>query len=231
MRRAFVRVLGERGVTVHLNAEVDLVGAGRVRTSDGKTTEADEVVWVTRASGAPWLRETGLALDESGFIRVTDTLQTESDQNVFAAGDIANMVNHPREKAGVFAVRQGPPLAANLRRAVEGSSLEPYRPQKNWLALISTGDKYAVASRGALHVEGPWAWRWKDWIDRRFMRKFNELPDMAGQGGGEQEPMRCGGCAAKVGPVTLARALGRLDPGAGPRDDAAIIETHGNELP
>ena len=251
VRRAFVRVLGERGVTVHLNAEVDLVGAGRVRTSDGKTTEADEVVWVTRASGAPWLRETGLALDESGFIRVTDTLQTETDPNVFAAGDIANMVNHPREKAGVFAVRQGPPLAANLRRAVEGSSLEPYRPQKNWLALISTGDKYAVASRGALHVEGAWAWRWKDWIDRRFMRKFSEFPVMdEGAAQSRTSPptsvkleaaeaaqaisaiaMRCGGCGAKVGASVLSRALGGLHPverddvliGLKAPDDAAVL--------
>ena len=251
VRRAFVRVLGERGVTVHLNAEVDLVGAGRVRTSDGKTIEADEVVWVTRASGAPWLRETGLALDESGFIRVTDTLQTETDPNVFAAGDIANMVNHPREKAGVFAVRQGPPLAANLRRAVEGAPLEPYRPQRNWLALISTGDKYAVASRGALHVEGPWAWRWKDWIDRRFMRKFSEFPVMdEGAAQSRASPptsvkleaaeaaqaisaiaMRCGGCGAKVGASVLSRALGGLHPverddvliGLKAPDDAAVL--------
>jgi selenide,water dikinase len=32
---------------------------------------ADEIVWVTQAGGAPWLRETGLALDEKGFVRVT----------------------------------------------------------------------------------------------------------------------------------------------------------------
>ena len=248
VRRTFARVLGRRGVEVHLNAEVDLVEAGRVRTSDGSVIAADEVVWVTRAGGAPWLRDTGLALDKSGFIRVTDTLQTESDPNVFAAGDIANMVNHPREKAGVFAVRQGPPLAANLRRAVEGAPLVPYHPQENWLALISTGDKYAVASRGALHVEGGWAWRWKDWIDRRFMRKFNELPLME-EGSRSSSPtsvkleaaeaaqaisaiaMRCGGCGAKVGASVLSRALGGLNPverddvliGLKAPDDAAVM--------
>ena len=251
VRRAFARVLDERGVKVHLNAQVDLVEAGRVGASDGRIIEADEVVWVTRASGAPWLRETGLALDDAGFIRVTDTLQTESDPNVFAAGDIANVVNHPREKAGVFAVRQGPPLADNLRRAVEGMPLKPYSPQKNWLALISTGDKYAVASRGALHVEGAWAWRWKDWIDRRFMRKFSELPAMEpGTAASRASPhssvkleaeeaaqaisaiaMRCGGCGAKVGASVLSRALGGLNPverddvliGLKAPDDAAVM--------
>lgn len=251
VRRSFGRVLSERGVEVHLNAEVDLVEAGRIRTSDGTIVRCDETVWVTRAGGAPWLRDTGLALDKSGFIRVTDTLQTETDPSVFAAGDVANVVNHPREKAGVFAVRQGPPLAANLRRAVEGRPLVPYRPQKNWLALISTGDRYAVASRGAMHVEGAWAWRWKDWIDRRFMRRFNELAPMeAGAGGSGAAPatsvkleaeeaaqaisaiaMRCGGCGAKVGASVLSRALGGLNPverddvmiGLKAPDDAAVM--------
>lgn len=248
VRRAFERVLTKRGVDLHSNAEVNQVSAARLQTAGGETVDADEIVWVTRAGGAPWLRETGLALDADGFIQVTDTLQTVTDPKVFAAGDIASMMNHPLEKAGVFAVRQGPPLAENLRRAVEGRALKPYRPQNKWLALISTGDQYAVASRGALGFQGAWVWRWKDWIDRRFMLKFNQLPAM------ETEPaeaalssvkldqeeaaqaisavaMRCGGCGAKVGATVLSRALGALDPvdrddvliGLHAPDDAAVV--------
>ena len=249
VREAFGAVLRERGVRIHLNANVDRVESGQLHTAGGEQVEADEVVWVTRATGAPWLRETGLALDGSGFIRVTDTLQTETDPLVFAAGDIATMVNHPREKAGVFAVRQGPPLARNLRRMVEGESPRPYHPQKHWLALISTGDKYAVASRGPIHVQGAWAWRWKDWIDRRFMEKFGDLPVMDEQAARPQAAspvkleaeeaaqaisaiaMRCGGCGAKVGAGVLSRALGGLTPverddvliGLKSPDDAAVL--------
>ena len=178
VRRAFERVLAARGVALHCDAEVDQVSATRLRTARGDTVDADEIVWVTRAGGAPWLRDTGLALDADGFIQVRDTLQSVTDPRIFAAGDIASMVDHPREKAGVFAVRQGPPLADNLRRMVEGRAPRPYRPQRRWLALISTGDRNAVASRGALYLQGAWVWRWKDWIDRRFMRKFSRLPGM-----------------------------------------------------
>jgi selenide,water dikinase len=128
--------------------------------------------------GAAWLKDTGLALDADGFIQVTDTLQTVTDPAIFAAGDIASMVNHPLEKAGVFAVRQGPPLARNLRLRVQGAPLKPYHPQRRWLALISTGDQYAVASRGWLGFAGAWVWRWKDHIDRTFMRKFQDLEPM-----------------------------------------------------
>jgi len=247
VRSSFERLLLARGVVLHRNAEVNQVSPGSLRTVTGDTVEADEIVWVTRAGGAAWLRNTGLDLDADGFIRVTDTLQTVTDPHIFAAGDIATMVNHPREKAGVFAVRQGPPLAENLRRSVEGTTLKPYRPQRTWLALISTGDRYAVASRGAIGFRGAWVWRWKDWIDRRFMAKFDALPAMDAQTKSEPSSvqvnaeealqalsavaMRCGGCGAKVGATVLSRALGALHPidrddvliGLHAPDDAAVV--------
>jgi len=175
VQRTFDTVLTERGVQVHRNAAVTQVFAGRLQTSSLEEVEADEMVWVTRAGGAAWLQDTGLALDANGFIQVTDTLQTVTDPDIFAAGDIAAMVNFPLEKAGVFAVRQGPPLARNLRLCMQGAPLKPYHPQRHWLALISTGDQYAVASRSWLSFAGTWVWRWKDWIDRSFMRKFQDL--------------------------------------------------------
>ena len=253
VRRAFEQVLAKRGVTLHCNAEVNAVSATRLQTTGGESVDADEIVWVTRAGGAPWLRETGLALDADGCIQVRDTLQTMTDSRVFAAGDIASMVNHPREKAGVFAVRQGPPLAENLRHAVEGQALQSYRPQSKWLALISTGDQYAVASRGALGFQGAWVWRWKDWIDRRFMLKFDRFPPMAAAPTAssavklDQEEavqaisaiaMRCGGCGAKVGATVLSRALGSLAPverddvliGLHAPDDAAVVRVPPGKL-
>jgi selenide, water dikinase len=251
VRAKFDRVLAQRKVTVHRNAQVEQVFAGRLQTASGQTLDANEIIWVTRAGGAPWLKQTGLALDAEGFIQVQDTLQTVTDPNVFAAGDIASMVNYRLEKAGVFAVRQGKPLTANLRRAVEGISLEAYRPQTSWLALISTGDKYAVASRGWLGFSGERVWQWKDWIDRRFMAKFQDFPKMdlnvkPSQSSAQHSvklsqeeslqaisaiAMRCGGCGAKVGATVLARALGNLHPvdrddviiGLKDPDDAAVV--------
>jgi selenide,water dikinase len=149
------------------------------------------------------------------------------------------MVDHPLEKAGVFAVRMGKPLAENLRRTSWASRCA-LSAAARWLALISTGDRHAVASRGAgFCARGDWVWRWKDWIDRRFMRKFSEFPPSAlPMAGGpqllEEIPlderektqaisaiaMRCGGCGAKVGATVLSRALAQVaSPGARRRAD------------
>ncbi len=95
-----------------------------------------------------------------------------NDPDVFAAGDCAAMVETPREKAGVYAVRAGPPLAENLHRRVRDKPLKRWTPQRRHLALISTGERYAVASWGRWKAEGAWVWTLKDWIDRRWMRKY-----------------------------------------------------------
>lgn len=248
VRELFSTTLKDRSIKVHLGSAVSQVDGQTLKTDNGETVQADHVLWVTRAGGPEWLNDTGLALDEGGFIRVRDTLQTETDESIFAAGDIANVVNHPREKAGVFAVRQGRPLADNLKRLALGKAAKPFRPQKKWLALISTGDKFAIASRGDRSFSGAWVWRWKNWIDHRFMAKFNDLPPMEDSTalpdtGAAQNPeeasqaisavaMRCGGCGAKVGSTVLSRALGDLRPierddiiiGLHAPDDAAVLE-------
>ena len=178
VRRRFRAVLAERGVQVHAGTDVCEVQAGRLRAASGVVIDADEIIWVTQAGGASWLAATGLALDDGGFVQVNDHLQSVTDARIFAAGDVAAMVGHPLEKAGVFAVRQAQPLTDNLRASVVGQPLVAYRPQRKWLALISTGNRYAVASRGTLGFAGSWVWHWKDWIDRRFMRRFSDLPGM-----------------------------------------------------
>lgn len=100
--------------------------AGRLASASGTEYTLDEILWVTAAGAAPWLASSGLRLDTQGFIAVNDRLQSVSHSAVFAAGDIASVEDHPRPKSGVFAVRQGRPLADNLRRALQGRPLRPY---------------------------------------------------------------------------------------------------------
>ena len=182
VRRTFERVLRRRGVSVHRQSPIERVENGRLFTRTGETFAVDEVVWVTQAASAAWLRDCGLALDEQGFIRVHPALQSVSDPLIFAAGDCASLIDRPLAKAGVFAVRMGPPLAENLRRMILRQPLVAYHPQRHGLALISTGNRYAVASRGGWSARGRLLWYWKDWIDRRFMRKYSRFAEPSAPG-------------------------------------------------
>ncbi|MFM1892418.1 MAG: hypothetical protein RLZ44_1495 [Pseudomonadota bacterium] len=245
VRRRFGRVLGERGIEVHLNSRVVAVEANGVHVEGGGFRPADAVLWVTAAAAPAWPGQSGLAVDRDGFIAVDRELRSVSHPEVFAAGDVAALPD-PRPKSGVFAVRQGPVLGENLRRALVGRPLKSYRPQRNFLGLISTGDAYAVASRGNWSWEGRLLWTWKDWIDRRFMQRFSDLPVMAQEAGPELGgiadadairelsalAMRCGGCGAKVGSTVLSRVINRLPAqrradvliGLDSPDDAAVFE-------
>src|ERR1019366_8813995 len=109
--------------------------------------------------------------------------------------DCAALDGSPRPKAGVWAVRASVPLAANLRRAARGEALRSWKPQRDALMILGLGGGKAVAWRNGVAVSGSAIWRWKDWIDRRWMRTYQEMrmqPDPSG-------PMRCGGCGAKGG--------------------------------
>jgi pyridine nucleotide-disulfide oxidoreductase family protein len=180
-RRAAQRALDRAGVTVQL-------GSGWCTSVD---RSSDVVIWATGAEAHAWQRDPArrgsLAVDEQGFVRINEQLRSVSHTQVFATGDCASWSGQALPKAGVHAVRMGPVLASNLRAALmvpaAAGDLRVHRPQRHFLALLATGDGRAIASRGPFGVEGAWAWRWKDRIDRHFLQQF-----LATQAGSQPAP-------------------------------------------
>ena len=223
-RHLLARTLSQQGIRVHLNQPVTEVQSDRLFTRSGQEFPCDRIFWVTQASAQPWIAASGLATDPRGFVSLRETLQSESHSNVFAAGDISAVTAHPRPKAGVFAVRQGKPLYDNLRRMLLGHSPQPFKPQKDFLRIIGTGSKSAVACKWNWAWKSPLMWRWKEWIEFRFMDRFRQFPAMAAEGAVVQKgltnseagrelaatAMRCGGCGSKVGSSVLSRVLENL---------------------
>ena len=219
----------------------------------GETVPADALLWAVGAASQDLFHDSGLPLDERGFVLTRPTLQTVGDDRVFGVGDCATLADWPRTpKAGVYAVRQGPFLADNLRRAVAGKSLRRYRPQRDFLTLLNLGDGVALGAKWGLSFGGRGVMRLKDRIDRKFMEKFQVLddedrraPEFSRMDTSRMDAMLCGGCAAKAGETTLDRALERLraELGAGPgagearvrlgldeADDAAAYRTPAGDL-
>ena len=148
-----------------------------LQLNDGTTISVDCIIAATGVKPAAWLAESRLALAQDGFIAVQDGQRSISHPEVFAAGDVASRIDTPHAKSGVYAVRAGPVLATNLNRVLMGHSTLSYRPQKRSLYLLATGPKEAIMSWGSLSASGGWAWKWKDWIDRRFMRQYDLNPE------------------------------------------------------
>jgi selenide,water dikinase len=228
-------------VTLIENTGVATIQDDHLMLSDGRRIPTWFTTGTAGARAQGWLAKTGLVL-EDGFVAVGPTLQS-SDGAVFAAGDCAHLTETPRPKAGVFAVREAPVLYHNLRAALTGDPLRRYRPQRDYLKLISLGGKTALAEKFGTVFAGPVMWRWKDRIDQKFMDQFRDLPAMQPPAlpalrtlGMEQalgnKPL-CGGCGAKVGRTTLRGALAALpkserdDIRSLPGDDAALLLTGG----
>ena len=220
-------------------------GQSEAVLEDGSRLPYDALVWVTGAVSHSVLEDSGLPTDARGFVLTRKTLQVEGHDDLLAVGDCGTLIDHPETpKAGVYAVRQGPYVADNLRRRLMGEPLRSYTPQHDFLTLLNLGDGSALGAKWRMSFEGRWVMRLKDRIDRAFMRKFQVLlgdgrvtdefsaePAMS-----SDEEMLCGGCAAKLGREPLSRTLARIplpgdavddhvELGLSAPDDAAVWRT------
>ena len=239
LRRELARALARADIAVHTGVEAERAAHGRLHLTSGEEIPASFVASTAGAEPAGWLQDTGLAL-EDGFVRVDPYLRSVSHPHVFAAGDIAHLGHAPRPKAGVYAVRAGKALHANLRAALSGGKLTRFEPQADYLKLVSLGERRAAAEKWGLALSARWLWRWKDLIDTRFMARLSDLPQMASPepvAGPVAEGVRaleagaplCAGCGSKLARSALAEALASLpapsrpDVLAGAGDDAAVL--------
>jgi selenide,water dikinase len=236
--RLLQRTLPARGVRLEAGRRVVEVLHKEVLLDDGRRLPADLTLWVAGAAAHEVVARSGLPVDARGYLLVRDTLQVVGHDQIFAAGDCAVLQDHPWvPRAGVYAVRAGPVLDANLRASVGGAPLRRWRPQRDFLSMLNLGDRTAIVAKWGLAARGGWVWRWKNRIDRQFMERFQVLdaagvptPAFAGPMHGAEQ-MDCGGCAAKVGSEALACALDALpvqaDPrvvlGLSERDDVAVV--------
>ena len=242
MRRLVARLSSRYDIATHLGTRVASVDDSHVALESGEALEASLVVWATGAKGLPFLAASGLPVDERGFLRVDDRLRSIAADAILAAGDCAALEGHPKlPRAGVYAVRQGPVLERNVRALAAGEpgELTRYRPQRDALSLLSTGDGRAAVSYYGFASHGRFWWWLKDRIDRRFIARYAPPRTTSlrrASSVAANVPMApCGGCAAKLAPDALASVLERLAIptsesvaiGLAAPDDAAVLRVPG----
>lgn len=239
LERAIARELKKNDISVSCNFNVVDITDRAVIAADGRKLESDCVLWVAGVEAPDWIRESNFAVDEGGFLRVNQNLQSISNPNAFAAGDIVCLDGQERPKSGVYAVRAGPYLAQNTRRALTSRPLRRYKAQRRALAILRLSHVRAVATKGPVCMRSRPVEIWKDWLDRTFMRRYSDLPEMNSSiellkpqalREDQPDPLRCGGCGSKLGADLLESVLRRLGVGVdreyvrGIGDDAAVID-------
>lgn len=164
-------LLLRRGIALHEGVTISRIENGYLHATTGDPVAADAAILATGAAPAAWQHSSGLATDSAGFIRVSATLQSQSHPSIFASGDCAALAGCPR--SGVYAVRQGPTLGANLRALLRGQQPQQhYQPQPRALALLATADQQALACYGPLAIRSSAAMWLKDKLDTDFMRSL-----------------------------------------------------------
>jgi len=167
-----VRALRQRRITVIQERAIG-ISASDVSLGNGGQLACDVPIMAIGAQAPAWLQGSRLALDAEGFLAVDEFQRSTSHPTVFGAGDVTSRVDRPVARSGVYAVRAGVPLAANLRAVLAGVEPRPYQPQAKTLNLLACGEQYAIASWGNWSAEGRWVWWLKDRIDRGFIEKYS----------------------------------------------------------
>jgi pyridine nucleotide-disulfide oxidoreductase family protein len=171
VQQRITHILKSNRITVLQDVALGM-DAGAVQLGCGAALACDVPLLATGVQAPSWLADSGLALDDEGFIAVDMYQRSTSHSRVFAAGDVSTRMDIALERNGVYAQRAGLALAENIAHAVGNQALKPHTPAPSSLSLVSCGARYAVASWGPLRAQGRWVWWLKNWLDRRYVARF-----------------------------------------------------------
>jgi NADH dehydrogenase FAD-containing subunit len=164
--------LSSREIDVDENVRVEALQGGTARTSDGRDLAYDAAFIATGVTPGPLFRSGGPPAAEDGGLLVNEFLQCPAHPEIFGGGDCIGFGPGALAKVGVHAVRQAPVLKRNLIAALNGEALLPYRPRPNNLMILNMGDGTGLGVRGGISGLSQIAMRLKEFIDRRFMRRY-----------------------------------------------------------
>ena len=242
-RQKISKHLNKHKITRICSTNVNRITSQGVALTSGDFVPASFVVGAAGAQSIPWIEKTQIP-SKNGFIMIDQYLRSTTPYGkVFAVGDCAYNSETNLPRAGVYAVRQAPILYHNLKATLTGKKLKPFKPQSDFLKLISTGNKNAIGSKFSFSAEGSTIWKWKNFIDKKFMERFDldltpTQPPIPNEIPLESKPVidtanhLCAGCGAKVGLSNLHHVLNETDVAINPNwlGDAAEIQLGSHQV-
>lgn len=175
VRSKAIRSLTGRNIEIIEHCEVSTVKSNRIELQAGRTYEADIIFVAVGVRPSPLFKNSGLTVGPDGGLLVNKYLQSVDHPDMFGGGDCISFQERALDKVGVYAVRENPILLHNLLAALEGGKLMEFDPGGDYLLIFNLGDGTGIFRKKFIHFNGRPAFWLKDYIDRKFMKKFQAI--------------------------------------------------------
>jgi len=164
-----------RGIEILTNGYVQTISTGQITVASGQAYDLDLIFLAMGVKATPIFKNSGIPTGPDGGLLVNQYLQSVAYPEMFGGGDCIYIKNQPLDKVGVYAVRQNPVLYQNLMAQLAGNQLQPFHPGGDYLLIFNLGGGKGVLQKKWLLFGGKLAFIIKDYIDRKFMKKFQAI--------------------------------------------------------
>lgn len=175
IRKRVRKSLEKRGIGILEGKRVKKIENNGVFLDTGENYEFDLIFPGLGVVPNPIFRNSDLPAGPDGGLLVNEYLQCTEYPEMFGGGDCIYFQDQPLDKVGVYAVRQNPLLLHNIIAQLEGSGLQTFDPGGDYLLIFNMGDGTGVLQKKRFIFGGRMAFMIKDYIDRRFMKKFQSI--------------------------------------------------------
>jgi len=169
------KTLVSRKIEIIEGSYVKEVSTGMIVLENGRKYEVDLIFMAVGVKPSTIFTDSGLPAGPDGGLLVNRHLQSVEWPEIFGGGDCIYFQDQPLDKVGVYAVRENPVLFDNLLASLEEKELRPFDPGGSYLLIFNLGEGVGVLHKDWLTFRGRLAFMIKDYIDRKFMRRFQAI--------------------------------------------------------
>lgn len=175
VKKRIFRSLNRRGIQILESSYVEKIKTGEITLESGESYDTDVIFLAVGVKPSPIFKDSNLPMGPDGALLVNQYLQCAEYPEIFGGGDCIHFKDQPIDKVGVYAVRQNPILYQNLMASIEGRSLQSFDPGGDYLLIFNMGDDTGVLHKRGICFDGRLGFKIKDYIDRKFMYKFQKI--------------------------------------------------------
>lgn len=175
VRNRIFQSLTKRGIKILEQDFVREIKTGQVTMKSGQKHHQDLILLTHGIKPYPIFQKSGLPIGTDGELLVNKYLQCTTHTEIFGGGDCVYFADQPLDKVGVYAVRENPILYHNLMASLDERDLQAFEPDGEYLLIFNMGDGTGILRKKRMVPGGKLAFIIKNYIDRRFMRKFQSI--------------------------------------------------------